>query len=104
MIYTLLTGGFHLKRKLYYLFDWEYDDIKPDPILLRQRHLLIRQIEYTRKRKIKLRPVKTNDMLIKQVIQPIIDQINKTPHCHVSFDSSDYSDSSSEEVDISEYN
>ena len=103
MIYTLFTGGFHLTRKLYDYFKWDYGDIEPHPIVLRNRGLLLQQIRYTRKKKLKLRPVKTNDMIIKQIIQPIIDQINNAPHIHVSFCSSDYSDTSSDEVDISEY-
>lgn len=104
MIYELLTGKYHIRRKLAYLFDWDYvESDAPTPQTLRQRHLLMKQIEFTKHKKIKLRTAVTNDLLLKQVIQPIIDQINKTPHYSVSFDPADYSDTSSDDVDISEY-
>ncbi len=103
MLFDLITGKLHIRRKLYYLFDWDYD-IQPDPIVLRQRNLLLQQIRFTRHKKLRLRPVITNDMIIKNVIQPIIDQINNCPHQHISFDENDYVDTSSDDsVDISEY-
>ena len=104
MIYTLLTGGFHLRRRLYDYFKWDYGDIEPHPIALRNRALLLQQIRFTRHKKLRLRPVITNDMIIKKVIDPILSQINNCPHQHISFDENDYADISSDDsVDIDEY-
>lgn len=46
MLYSLLTGEYHMTRKMYYIFGWDYDII-PDQ---RQRHLhflLCEQIKKT---------------------------------------------------------
>lgn len=58
-IYNLWNGGYHVNRKLSYLFDWDYvESDSPSEKQKHLRHMVHRQILMSR---VKLKPTKTKD-------------------------------------------